>query len=712
MERNSRETAAPDSREETLVVDEEMLNSRQQSDLMHQCFQYVQQNPSSTNTQLFSFLVLLNGYIPESYLLMSECQKILGPPDPIHGGPPFEERMEPFTPFINTSNPEHICLTDPKFALIAVDKLAGLRISRSTTVKSLMVLLCGNQPQPHTIQFIKDILTKRELRESGKDKFSRLIEDIMDQENFHHAVSVLKTASDKLRQNPIFPQTLSRLYYIRRSDYPRAEEWAKKAIERAPQNSYVADVLGQIQKNHLMRATRLEDILNRAGEAFKAFKDVERKAEKEESPDMRDTGSTASISNTFNNRGLFGFIQVAKIVFEKLRSSEEHRNFIQTLEMGVEAKFDFFEWYLTYSKPDMTTSEPCYFWKDVALCYEHYTRRTAAESISFPGLLDRLNHGLFTSKGRRAGFEETEVTVSDLEAIQDVLKTTYEANVDDVKAAEKYILSNILLSNKMHNSPQLTPVNELQAIIHRFLGTEVGRRRPEFYLLVLLLFWPEEQPLVLQEKDEEEVEQQATEDDGSEDTTQQTWEDDDRDEEQDTRGETSQLSLDFVFGPDLQQQVTFMEQAFERAKYAKYLRGRYLLPLFFLGKGFGLSKWIHKSRLDAIVEEKVTAELADRQEKRMKEKWRLINDMWVNGKVWQVPEIQDILLPVRVCYLTTMPQENKEQRAFVWAGENKICAEEEVVPEASVESPRLFYLGFTIRGPVIFKVRFPPTSGQ
>ncbi|XP_039678938.1 sterile alpha motif domain-containing protein 9-like [Perca fluviatilis] len=674
---------------------------------------YVQQNPKSTSTQLFSFLALLNAYIPEAYLLMPECQKILGPPDPIHGGPPFEERMEPFTCLINTSspNPEHICMTHTVFAQSAVNLLASLGISRSTIANQFMFSLCGDQPQPHILQFIKELLTKRELGENGKDKFSRLIKDIQEKEKLYKAVSVLKTASDKLKQNPMFPQTISRLYYIRKgnTDYKKAQEWAKEAIKRAPNNSYVADTLGQVYKNHLMREAKgLEDILHMAKDAFKAFKDVERKADKEEGPEMKDTAGTVSISNSFNNRGLFGFIQVAKITFEKLNKlrSQEH-SFIQRLKLEVEAKFDFFEWYLVYSKPDMTSLEPKFFWEDVVLCYEKYTTKTAAKSTSFPGLLDCLNHGLFTSKGRRAGFEEAEETVSDLEAIQDHLKTIYEANVDDVKEAERYILSNIILSNKTHNSLQHTPVKELQAIIYRFLGTEVGRRSPEFYLLVLLLFWPEEEPRVVQEEDDEEVEQTATEDDESED---KTWEDEDSNEEQETRGEPAQLSLDLMFEPDLQQYVTFMEKAFERAEYAKYLRGRYLLPLFFLGTGSGLSKWIHKSRLDAIVGKKVDAELADDHDERTKKKWSRINEMWINGDVWRVPEIQDMLLPIHgeLCHSPNMPQEHGKERVFLCVGGKKIMATTEVEqPEAPVLSPKLFYLGFTIQGPVVFNVGYP-----
>ncbi|KAM7366469.1 hypothetical protein PAMP_015907 [Pampus punctatissimus] len=656
---------------------------------------YIEQNRDSTNLQLFSFLALLNTYIPDSYLLMSECQRVLGPPDPIHGGPPFEERMTPFIRFINTSSPEldHVCMVDQVTAQIFLERLADLGITQSATVKKLMVTLCGDQAEQHTIKFIKDLLSKRNVGKKGKEKFSRLIETIKDKD-LRNAISVMQTASQKFKQNPIFPQTISRLYYVRRyPDYKKAEAWARTSIKRAPNNSYMADTLGQIYKHRLMKKAKTpEEILARAKEAFEAFKDVEKKAEKEEDPEMKDTAGTGSFSASFNNRGHFGFMQVSKITHEKLYQFTNDRSFLQSLKTEVVAKFDFFEWYLTYSKPGVTILEPYYFWKDVVLCYEQYTQKKAAESTSFPGLLECLNHDLFTSKGKRAGFKDVK-TVSDLEAIRDDLKMTYEANVDDVEVAERYILSNIILSNKTPNSPHLTPVRELQILLHRFLVTKVGQRSPEFYLLVLLLFWPEEHPQVVQEEE-------ATADGRSEG---RTSEDEGKDGEHKTGGEPAQLPLDLMFDPDLQQHVTFMENAFASGKYAKYLRGRYLLPLFFLGKGCGLFKWVHKSRLDAIVEDMVDDELADDLDKRNREKWRLINKMWSNGEVWQLPQIQDILLPVQVepFQAPAVPLMNNNKEVFVCAGGKKIKAVVDK-PDVPALPTTLFYLGFTIRGPVVF----------
>ncbi|XP_053272069.1 sterile alpha motif domain-containing protein 9 [Pleuronectes platessa] len=639
-------------------------------ELDEHCVLYMRENPTSTNTELFCMLALLKAYVPESYLLMSDCQRILGPPDPIHGGPPFEQRMEPFTNFIRKSSPNpghvHVCMINKESAQKAVEVMVDSGIPRSSTVEKIV-----SQAEPHVLQVIKDLLTKRV--EKRKEKFSRLVEDILKHESFNEALSLLESASIKFRENAAFPQVVSRLYYIAQepSDYVIAEEWANEAINRAPDISYIADTLGQVYKNRLLRLGEGPgEIMRMADEAFTAFEDVERIADNEEPLQMDTEG-------TFNNRGLFGFLQVAKIAFEKLRD-QTHKDFlIQNRIMEVEAKFEFFEWYLTYSKPDETTLEPDYFWKDVALCYKHYTTEAAADSTSFPGLLDCLNQGLFRSRGKRAGFREEKKSGLDLETIQRELKKDYEENVDDVQVAERYILSNIILSNRMPDSPQLASVEELQTIILRFLATERSHRSPEFYLLVLLLWlFPEEQPPVLQDEDDEEGEQVPTD------------------------GQPGQLPLDLGFDPDLRQYVTFMEEAYERSGYAKYLRSRYLLPLFFLGKGSGLSKWIHKSQLDAIVEQTVNAELAGENNPTDLEKTRRVKNMWRNGDVWQLPEIQNILRPVTV----------HDNKVDVCAGGWK----EKVSTEVEPKDPTLstIYLGFNIKGPVLFKVGVPHVNND
>uniref|UniRef100_A0A096M8U8 Uncharacterized protein n=1 Tax=Poecilia formosa TaxID=48698 RepID=A0A096M8U8_POEFO len=593
-------------------------------------------NPMSTNSKLFSMLALLNAYVPNSYLIMEECRGILGPPDPIYGGPPFEVRMQPFSKLIRVSGSK-VRLIHSEIARKSVELLAELGIPRSSLALNCVFLLCGEEVQPHTVQFVKDLLTKREMGPKGKEKFSLLIKDIVEQEKFIKALMVLIKASNKFQDKHIFPQTVARLYNIGgcRPNFKKAEKWAKEAIKRAQNNSYAADTLGQVYKNHLLRGVKGSSEVNKmAVKALEAFKDVEMKAEKELHPEWSEYDGCANYSVSFNNRGHFGFIEVAKIVSEK----HKHDNpFEDTLKLEVEDKFEFFEWYLSYSQPDRITVEPDFFWKDVASCYQQYTAEVAADSTSFPALLDCLNHGLFVSKEKRAFKSEvTEKTRQQLEQIRDELKTAYEEAADDVKVAERYILSNIILSNKEPHSPQHALVRQLQEILQRLLPNGANSKGPEFYLLVLLLFWPEEQLQKGQENNDDE---------------------------------------------------SLMQKAYDKV-YDNYLRGRYLLPLFFLGKDSGLSRWIHRSRLDAAVENRVET----------------INDMWDSGEVWQLPQIQEMLQPIQ---METMQQSGGDEKMFLSVGGKiirKYQCQVHHVHESGTLSPKRFYLGFNIRGPVIFKV--------
>ncbi|XP_032438308.1 sterile alpha motif domain-containing protein 9-like [Xiphophorus hellerii] len=676
------------------------LSLDERNDLYCRCEPYisahVQTDPMSTNTQLFSMLALLNAYVPNSYLNMEECRKILGPPDPIYGGPPFEVRMQPFSELIRVSGSE-VCLIHPDVATRSVELLADLGIPRSTLAQDCVFQLCGEEVQSHTVQFVKDLLTRREMGPKGEEKFSMLIKDIVEKEKFNEALLVLKKASNKFRDKHIFPQTVARLYYIGRPNpnFEKAEKWAKKAIKRAQNNSYAADTLGQVYKNHLLRGAKQSSEVNKMAEkAFKAFKDVEMKADKELGPELSEYDGCANNSVSFNNRGHFGFIQVAKIVSEKRR----HNNpFEDTLKLKVEDKFEFFEWYLSYSQPDRTTVEPDYIWEDVATCYQLYREKDAADSTSFPALLDCLNHGLFVSKEKRA-FKSavTEKTRPQLKQTRDELKTDYEENVDDVKVAERYILSNIILNNKEPHSPQRALVRKLQAILQRFLPIGANSRDPEFYLLVLLLFWPEEQRMVGQENNDEELQEPDTDNDQLQD---QTLEEADV-EENNTGEESEQPPPRLMYELDMEKYVTLMGKAYDRV-YAKYLRGRHLLPLFFLGKGSGLSRWIHRSRLDKMVEILVETQLANEPSgtNRNKMKRKKINDMWSSGEVWQLPEIQDVLQPIQ---METM-QSGEDHNEFLSVGGKKIRKCLFQVPH--VCESELFYLGFNIRGPVIFEVK-------
>ncbi len=71
----------------------------------------------------------------------------------------------------------------------------------------------------------------------GKEKFSRLILDIIRENNTSQFIQLLELASYLFSTDPFYPQTHARLYYIEVKDdnkYEEARKWAVQAIELDP----------------------------------------------------------------------------------------------------------------------------------------------------------------------------------------------------------------------------------------------------------------------------------------------------------------------------------------------------------------------------------------------------------------------------------------------------------------------------------------------
>uniref|UniRef100_A0A674CLM4 Sterile alpha motif domain-containing protein 9-like n=1 Tax=Salmo trutta TaxID=8032 RepID=A0A674CLM4_SALTR len=632
--------------------------------------EYLQQNKVSRNTKLFAFLALVNSYVPGSYLLQSQCEAFLSHQDPFGVNLSFEKRMQPFSDVIVTfsrhgGEDKRVRIAHPVLAHQCVQLLADAGIARSSATLDFLQYLTRQQIQPSLLLFFKDMLTKRETTSNGQEIFSRLILDMEKREGIPQCANVLKTASETFKHDPFYPQSLARFYYIKMSDFTRAEIWAEKAKERVPTNSFIADTLGQVHKNHLYKQVNgksgeksgTRDILFWAEKAIKAFKQEEELAERE-SVNHMEGDSPTKMYHTFNNRGIFGYLQVANIVYNSLTNlnpkwrklltqeiSAEHlsilsedrklmkyQTFITSLRGAVERKFYcFFESYLTYSEPRNWKDQTPYFQRDIVDCFRKYSTapspkedlplKTLKEEMAstFPGL-SSLNPNANLSK------------------ITELWKIINKENPDDVNTACNYILANILQTNGPVASPEPTTLPQLRAILQKFMEKENTKLwTPEFYLLVLLLFWPEE----------------AREGDVTNDI-------------------------------DLNKYVECMKQAFDN-KYKKYLQSRELVPLFYLGKGAGLKRLVHKSSIDNICVHLKTG------------KSRTLNKTRGSGEIRHTC-IQDHLLRVNGVV--------RVHKAFARMANKEI----EICPQkqASVwkDGNISFYLGFNISGPVAFDIKY------
>ncbi|XP_036002876.1 sterile alpha motif domain-containing protein 9-like [Fundulus heteroclitus] len=135
-------------------------------------------------------------------------------------------------------------------------------------------------------------------------------------EDDDQSASLLEVASEIFPRNPFFPQALARFYYIELKSYVPAEHWANKAKSRDPQNSFIADTLGQVHKNHLKNSGEgfnPSKLLEVAKKATEAFKDEERLARIE-----HQTCDNRVPSRMFNCRGQFGFLQFCNLLYNLL----------------------------------------------------------------------------------------------------------------------------------------------------------------------------------------------------------------------------------------------------------------------------------------------------------------------------------------------------------------------------------------------------------
>lgn len=633
-------------------------------------FSNVPRTNRKPKTQLAAFLALLNAYVPGSYLLESQCLDFLKQKDSSYGDISLEDRMEPFSHLIitfsqNTSSEKRVRLAHPMIAQTCIELMAEADVKRSDTARNFMNYFCRDEVPPYLLGFIKDMLTKREEKreenpsnsteiEEKKEKFSRLILDIKEMEDKVQSASLLKVASSKFDQKAFFPQALARFYYIEIKDYILAETWAKIAKERDPHNSFIADTLGQVYKNHLKSKVipaKSREILQLAKKAIEAFKDEEQLAENEYEATKKKFGST-NYSYVQNTRGQFGYLEVCNILYDLLVSQNEtwrkvltnkvsmssvldllgdnklyrFNDLIKSFRDEIERKYKFFDKYLTYSKPNIKKDDAPYISKEISDCCKKYVGDEKCDNV-----IQKLKENLAdTSTGVLSCFDR-ECTKSELKEIT----TWWEemcSSKDSLTALVNYIFAHIMLINTGKRFSPALSLKYLNTFKQKMPLT--AKEAPELHMLALVLYWPT----------------------NSEDKC--------------------------VF--DLSQQVQCMHDSYEHS-YKKHFGSRYLRPLFFVGKGQGPKRVIHRKVLEALF-------LG--LNKETKQDW---GSNWSDEKIFQDPMIQKLLLKIE--------GEVRNYRVYATVGETEIEVDANL--RNNLWKPRQvsFNLGFTIRGPVAFGIQ-------
>lgn len=656
-------------------------------------FKTIKKAKKPRKTQLAGFLSLLNAYVPGSYLLKSQCMDFFKHDDYIHGDFSLEDRMQPFSHLIITfqqdiSSKEKVCMAHPMIAQCCTELMAASGVTRSDTARNFLRFLCENEVfhPPFLLGFVKDMLTKRgpkpvetkkeenlvnstETKED-QERFSRLILDIEKIEGSRQSASVLKVASNVFDQNPFFPQALARFYYIELKYYNQAEMWAERAKQRDPKNSFIADTLGQVHKNHLKNIGHLakpRKILQLAGNAIEAFKDEERLAENELGKDMKGDGNT-KVSHVFNIRGQFGYLQVCNLVYDLLVSQTDtwrgvltkrvslgsvleslgdnklHRfnDLINSLRDEVERKCAFFDKYLTYSKPDVKKDDASYISTDTTKCHRSYVGDSPPRQVKQLGadVIQKLIQKWADTFTGVLSCLDKEYTESELKEITTWWEEIF-LDKDSVTALVNYILAHIMLMNMGAMIPMVMrdfDCKHLTAFKEKMPLTPEDS--PELHMLALLLYWPPPY-----------------------------WPTDSDDKS--------------VF--DLRQMIQNMHSSYEGA-YKTYFRSRYLRPLFFIGTGQDLNRIVHRKVLEDLFLEQNQETMQD----------------WSEERIFKDPKVQAHLLKVQ--------GEIRNYRVYATIGGAMIAVDANRCNSLWKNSQVSFYLGFTIKGPVAFSIQKKPAE--
>ncbi|KAM4537181.1 sterile alpha motif domain-containing protein 9 isoform 1-T2 [Odontesthes bonariensis] len=633
-------------------------------------------------TQLAAFLSLLNAYVPASYLLESHCLDFLIHDHPSHDEQLLLDQMQPFSHLIVTlqrgkRGQRKVRMAHPAIAKCCTELLAEAGVCRSDTARNFLSSFCGDDVPACLFGFIKHMLTKREIKtnkgtehaevhdrrpreENDRlEKYSTLILHITQMEDKRESASVLKVASIQFDENALFPQALARFCYGELKDYQEAEIWAKRAKEREPKKSFIADTLGQVHKNHLKnreRPAEAREILQLARKAIEAFEEEEQLAGKEHGKNI-ENGKTKSLHD-FNIRGHFGFLQVCNILFDQLVRKDEawrgvltsnvsagsvlqtlgdnklsrFNNLINSLREKVEKKFEFLDAFLTYSESAMK-KDKAYVTKEAAECYKKYVGVSVPEHRGkLQQTLQKLKQKLAVTSAGVLSCLDRRCTTSDVKDIAAWWEEICHSEDFTTRAFVNFIFAKIMLKNA--NQP-LRSSDDQSA----FRQKKLSDMQAEDHMMALLLFWP-------------------TDDEGQ------------------------PVS-------DLRQLIENVKHSYEQ-EYKTMFRWRYLRPLFFIGPGKELRRFVHRR----VLEIKWTQDALQES-----------NVYWRNESIFKDPTVQDHLLKVEGVV--------RNYRLYASFGSTEIEVEANRRDSLWKSGEVFFYLGFTINGPVAFRIqrRLPIPEG-
>ncbi|XP_027775683.2 sterile alpha motif domain-containing protein 9 [Marmota flaviventris] len=676
------------------------------------------QNICTKEAKLFSFLALLNSYVPDTTISLSQCEKFLGISNKkaYWGTEKLEDKMGTFSTILIRTEVEECgkyCGVRIIHPLIAILSLEELKKSYNLDKSQIMLdLLTENMFYDAAIgksKFLQDMQTllltrQRNEPEGTGNWFSPFIEALHKDEGNEAVKAVLLEGISRFNPNAFMCQALSRHFYLKEKDFSNALKWAKQAKKIEPDNSYISDTLGQVYKskirwwiedngrNRNISVDDLTNLLELAVHASSAFRESQQQSEdREYEVKERLYQKSKRRYDTYNIAGYQGEIEVGLYTIQILQlipffdnknelSKRYMVNFISgnsdipgdtnefkmvlknfipyltTLQSSLKKSFDFFDDYFVLLKPR----------NNIKQNEEAKTRRKVA--VSFKKYVDIFGP-LAESHSRDVGSKlhlplQVERNRRTLEALK----------------ADKFsgLLEYLIKSQEDAISTMEDIVNKYTFLSEQCIVKMHLKEKQNFILANIILFCIK--PASKLVKSIKKLKEQLR------DVLQQV-------------GPTYQYSEPYflaslLFWPENQQldqdskQMEKYAQSLQnsfRGQYKHMYRTKQPIAYFFLGKGNNMNRLVHKGKIDQCF-----GKTPD------------INFVWQSGDVWKEKKVQDLLLRL---------QGRAENNClYIEYGINeKITIPITPAFLGQLRSGRSiekvsFYLGFSIGGPLAYDI--------
>lgn len=673
---------------------------------------------TSKQAQLISFLALLNSYVTESTISVSQCEDFLGisTKKAFWGKENLDDKMGNCANLIIQTE-MHEC-----------GRYKGVRISHSLIAKQCLEefkqtyhltkshitlsLLKENLFYDTGIgrnklqQDVQSMLLTRHRKEHGDDTdtlFSPLIEAIQKEERSSEVEKVLTEGTHRFCQNVFISQALARHFYIKVKNFDRALHWARKAKKDAPNNSYISDTLGQVYKSELKHKLEenakksiitvdvLKCLLNLAKCASEAFKESQQQTEnKDNEREWFQSIKYLRRYETYNTSGYLGEIETGLYTVEILECTPSFKKEDELCRRHI---IQFLSGNCGIPK-EMTDTDS----EEYRLTLEDYASYLSELQARLKKAFDFFENYFIFLKPINPGKETVEFKMR--KKVQEVFKKYAEifcrCDADLLKNSK---LSFSLQLEQHRKSLEASKADKFSGLLEYLSNHEMGiikmedivkkytdllsgsstkslqRDRQNFILanIVLYCLKPKSKMvrpfLELKEQLRTILQSVGPEHRFSEPyflATLLFWPENPKQLDKDSK--------------QLDKYLSSLRKAFN-GLYWRMCRSKQPIVLFYLGKGSNLNKFIHKGKIDQSLTELSTKEL---------------NALWQSGDIWKTKNVKHLLLRLtgkaadNLVYLDYGVDENIQIPARpVFLGQLKSGQSIERVS---------FYLGFSIAG--------------